>query len=133
VPFCTTLRVLLKPVETRLRIERGRARSITDLAEGVTVAYICQLLPLTCLTPDIVEAILDGRQPKGLRLADVLGNGPMDWEEQRGAWALLNALHRLGYDPAFIRRKGLGGAPLRLRPCTTPVLESSCRRAGSPL
>jgi hypothetical protein len=33
------------------RIESGRAKSITDLAEqeGVTVAYVCRLLPLTCL------------------------------------------------------------------------------------
>jgi hypothetical protein len=70
------------------RIERGRAKSITALAEqeGVTDAYVCRLLPLTCLAPDIVEAIPDGRQPKGLRLADVLGNRPVSWEEQRGVW-----------------------------------------------
>jgi hypothetical protein len=74
----------------RRRIESGQAKSITDRAEqeGVTDAYVCRLLPLTCLAPDIVEAILDGRQPKGLRLADMLGNGPLAWEKQR---------HRLGF------------------------------------
>jgi hypothetical protein len=41
----------------------------------MTDAYACWLLPLTCPAPDIVEAILDGRQPKGLRLAEMLGNG----------------------------------------------------------
>jgi hypothetical protein len=30
-----------------------------------------------------VEAIPDGRQPKGLKLAEMLGNGPLAWEEQR--------------------------------------------------
>ncbi len=47
----------------RRRIESGPAKSITDLAEqeGVTDAYVCRLLSLTCLAPDIVEAILDGR------------------------------------------------------------------------
>jgi hypothetical protein len=69
----------------RHRIESGRAKSITDLAEqeGVTDAYVCRLLPLTCLAPDIVEAILDGRQPKGLRLAELLGNAPLTWTAQR--------------------------------------------------
>jgi hypothetical protein len=69
----------------RRRTESGRAKSITDLAEqeDVTDAYVCRLLPLTCLAPDIVEAILDGRQPKGLRLAEVLGNVPLAWDGQR--------------------------------------------------
>jgi hypothetical protein len=53
----------------------------------VTDAYVCRLLPLTCAAPDIVEAILDGRQPKGLRLAEMLGNGPLTWNEQRSSWA----------------------------------------------
>ncbi len=63
--------------------ERSGRKSITDLAEqeGVTDAYVCRLLPLTCLAPDIVEAILDGRQPKGLRLAEMLGNGPLGWSD----------------------------------------------------
>ena len=51
----------------------------------MTVAYVCRLLPLTCLAPDLVEAILDGRQPKGRRLAEMLGNGPLVWDEQRNA------------------------------------------------
>jgi hypothetical protein len=69
------------------RIESGQTRSITDLAEqeGVTDAYVCRLLPLTCLAPDIVEAVLDARQPKGLRLVEMLGNVSMRWEEQRGS------------------------------------------------
>ena len=82
------IKALGKSHRWRRKIESGQAKSITDLAEqeGVTDAYICRLLPLTCLAPDIVETILDGRQPKGLRLAEMLGNGPLEWEEQRGAW-----------------------------------------------
>jgi hypothetical protein len=84
----TLVRAIVRAHRWRRRIESGQARSITDLAEqeGVTDAYVCRLLPLTCLAPDIVEAILDGRQPKGLRLADMLGNGSVGWEEQRGSW-----------------------------------------------
>jgi hypothetical protein len=82
------IQALVRAHRWRRRIENGQARSITDLAEqeGVTTVYVCRLLPLTCLAPDIVEVLLDGRQPKGLRLAEMLGNGPLGWEEQRGAW-----------------------------------------------
>ena len=87
-PDETLIKTLVRAHRWRRRIESGQAKSITDLAEqeGITDAYVCRLLPLTCLAPDIVEAILDGRQPKGLRLAGVLGNGPPAWKEQRARW-----------------------------------------------
>jgi hypothetical protein len=88
----TLIKALVRAHRWRRRIESGHAKSITDLAEqeGVTDAYVCRLLPLTCRAPDIVEAILDGRQPKGLRLAEMLGNGPLDWHEQRARWGFSN-------------------------------------------
>jgi hypothetical protein len=87
-PDETLIKALVRAHRWRRKIDSGQAKSITDLAEqeGVTDAYVCRLLPLTCLAPDIVEAILDGRQPKGLRLAEMLGNGPVAWEEQRVSW-----------------------------------------------
>ena len=79
---------LVRAHRWRRQIESGKAKSITDLAEqeGVTDAYVCRVLPLTCVAPDIVEAILDGRQRKGLTLAEMLGNGPRGWDEQRARW-----------------------------------------------
>jgi hypothetical protein len=61
----TLIKALVKSHRWRRKIESGQAHSITDLAEqeGVTDAYICRLLPLTCLAPDIVEVIsTDGSQ-----------------------------------------------------------------------
>jgi hypothetical protein len=88
----TLAEALVRAHRWRRRIESGQAKSITDLAEqeGVTDAYVCRLLPLTCLAPDIVEAILDGRQPKGPRLAEMLGNGPFGWDAQRETWGFGN-------------------------------------------
>jgi len=88
------VKALVRAHRWRRRIESGQVKSITDLAEqeGVTDAYVCRLLPLTCLAPDIVEAILDGRQPRWLRLAEVLGNGPLGWEAQRSVWGLPQSL-----------------------------------------
>jgi hypothetical protein len=84
----TLVKALVRAHRWRRQIESGRAKSITDLAEqeGVTDAYVCRLLPLTCLAPDLVEAIIDGRQPKGLRLAEMLGDGPLGWNDQRVNW-----------------------------------------------
>ena len=86
----TFVKALVRAHRWRRQIESGRAKSITHLAEqeGVTVAYVCRLLPLTCLAPAVVEMILDGRQPKGLRLAEMLGNGPVAWEEQRRIYSI---------------------------------------------
>ena len=91
-PDETLIRAFVRGHRWRRRIESGQARSITDLAEQerVTDAYVCRLLPLTCLAPDIVEAILDGRQTRGLRLAEMLGKRPLAWEEQRAEWGFSN-------------------------------------------
>jgi hypothetical protein len=40
------------------------------------------VLRLTLLPPDIVEAILGGRQPAGLQLEDLLRRFPVEWSAQ---------------------------------------------------
>jgi hypothetical protein len=102
----TLVKALLRAHRWRRRIESGEAKSITGLTEqeGVTDAYVCRVLPLTCLAPDIVEAILDGRQPRELKLAAILGNGPMVWEEQRARSGFERApTRRIRSHPGWIR------------------------------
>ena len=84
----TLLKALARAHRWRRMIEGGHCKSITDLAgqEDVTEPYVSRILSLTVLAPDITEAILDGRQPKGLRLAELLRNMPLAWEEQRNAF-----------------------------------------------
>ena len=64
----------------------GRALSLQALAErdGITRRYIRRLVGLAFLSPELVEAILQGRQPIELtatRLTDL--DLPLDWTEQR--------------------------------------------------
>jgi hypothetical protein len=66
-----------RPHGPRAAFRRSMPSTLRDGSIYVDHAYVCRLLPLTCLAPDIVEAILAGRQPKGLRLAEMLGNGPL--------------------------------------------------------
>jgi hypothetical protein len=89
----TLIRALVRAHRWRRQIENGRCKSITDLAaqEGVTDAYVCRLLPLTCLAPDIAEAILDGRQPKALKLVEMgLGMGRSNGRSSASGGAFSN-------------------------------------------
>ena len=54
-------------------------------AERIDRGYLGRILQLTLLAPDIVEAILDGRQPAGLELPRFLDAVPTDWSGQRQA------------------------------------------------
>ncbi|MBN1458348.1 MAG: hypothetical protein JXA57_02345 [Armatimonadetes bacterium] len=66
-------------------IETGRYQSITELAEalGVDRSYVGRILRLALLAPDIVEMIVEGREPSGLSLEQLLKGMPLGWEEQR--------------------------------------------------
>lgn len=81
----TLIRALARAHRWKLLLEEGRFRSAGELAdaEGLTRSFVNRLLRLTLLAPDIVEAILDGRQPKGIQLEDLTRAMPMGWEEQR--------------------------------------------------
>jgi hypothetical protein len=88
LPDDTMVKALVRAHRWRRKIESGAAVSITEVAEqeGVTAPYVYRLLRLTCLAPDIVAAILDGRQPKGVALADLARDVPLDWKEQHARW-----------------------------------------------
>ena len=88
---CSCIKAFVRDIARGARSKPGRqGRYYLTAHESITDAYVCRLLPLTCLAPDIVEAILDGRQPKGLRLAEVLGNGPLGVGDQRVKWSFSN-------------------------------------------
>ena len=63
--------------------EEGRFGTLAELAdaERISRSYVCRVLRLTLLAPDIVERILDGRPTAGL--AQLLKPFPVEWERQR--------------------------------------------------
>jgi hypothetical protein len=50
---------------------------------GLGESYVRRILRLAYLAPDIVEAIAEGRQPRGLTLQRLLSPAPLAWAEQR--------------------------------------------------
>ncbi len=72
------------------QLENGRFGSIRELAEYEKhdSSYISKILSLTLLAPDIVEAILDRRQPDVLTWEELRKPFPMLWSEQRAKWGI---------------------------------------------
>jgi transposase InsO family protein len=68
------------PGERRVR-QHHRARRGQ---EGRPV-YLCRVLRLALLAPEIVEAIMDGRQAEEVTLPALMRGFPVEWEGQR-AW-----------------------------------------------
>lgn len=81
----TLIKALARARRWRRMIETGTVASSRQLAktEKISSSYLARILRLTLLAPDIVDAILDGRQPKGRTLADFMEPFPVDWEAQR--------------------------------------------------
>ena len=83
--------VLVKALARAFRwqrmLEEGRYGSIRELAaaEGVDRAHVGRQLNLTLLAPDVVEDIMDGRDPGGVTLAMLRGGMPVWWEGHRSA------------------------------------------------
>ena len=66
-------------------LEEGRYRSAGEIAkaESVTRSFVNRLIRVTLLAPDIQEAILDSRQPKGMQLEELTRVMSSDWGQQR--------------------------------------------------
>ena len=69
-------------------IDEGVYATTADLARALKVecGWAAEVLRMTMLAPDIVEAIFEGRQPRHLNLHTLRGRQdllPRDWGEQR--------------------------------------------------
>lgn len=81
-------------------LDEGRYTSISEMAaaERIERGYLGSLLRLTLLAPDLVEAVVDGRQPGSLDLPRLLAPFPMGWSAQLSALAAGAAPSRCGLD-----------------------------------
>ncbi len=69
-------------------IDTGEVANATELARRFRLepGWVSEVLRMTRLAPDIIRAVLDGRQPRHLNLHALRGRQaevPLDWDDQR--------------------------------------------------
>jgi hypothetical protein len=79
------IKALARAFRWKRMLDDGRYASISEIAtaEKIDRGFVGCILRLTLLAPDIIEAILDGRQPVSLGLPQLLKPLPIEWERQR--------------------------------------------------
>lgn len=70
-----------------LSAHKGNAYGVPGF-DGFDESYVAKVLRLTLLAPDIIERILDGRQPDVLTWRELIKPFPMLWSEQREKWGI---------------------------------------------
>ena len=78
------LKALARGFRWRRLLETGDFATIEEIAdsEKINPSYVSRVLRMTLLSPDIVEAILAGRQPEGLTMARAMQPFPEEWVRQ---------------------------------------------------
>jgi hypothetical protein len=78
------VKAIARAFRWRDMLESGEYATIREIAgtEKINESYVGRVLRLTLLTPDIVDAILGGRQPASLQLECLLRRFPVGWAEQ---------------------------------------------------
>jgi hypothetical protein len=84
----TLIKALARAHRWKRMLDDGRYGTVTELAAGEKLdrGYLGKILMLTLLAPDIVEAIMDGRQPAELGVHVLREGFPVEWGRQRLAF-----------------------------------------------
>lgn len=82
------IRTIGKAFYWQRMIDTGEVANATELARRFRLepGWVSEVLRMTRLAPDIIRAVLDGRQPRHLNLHALRGRQaevPLDWDEQR--------------------------------------------------
>ncbi len=89
IPTATIDNTMIKAIARAFRwqklLENGTYTCLDDIArsEKIGASFVSRYYRLVLLAPDIVEAILDGRQPAQLTVKNLLKNVPIVWNRQR--------------------------------------------------
>jgi hypothetical protein len=80
----TLIKAVARAFRWRRMLEGGQFATVQELAaaEKINASYVSRVLRLTLLAPDIIEAILDGRQSEGMTLPGLMEGVAAEWARQ---------------------------------------------------
>jgi hypothetical protein len=79
------VKAIARAFRWREMLEDGTYATIREIAaaEKINESYVGRVLRLTLLSPAIVEAVLNGRQPEDFSLDSLMRSFPTGWTEQQ--------------------------------------------------
>jgi hypothetical protein len=82
------VKAIARAFRWRDMLESGEYATIREIAnaEKINETYVGRVLRLTLLASEVVEAIVNGRQPVGLQLDELTKRFPVGWREQRATF-----------------------------------------------
>ena len=83
------IKAFAKAYKWKNTLEENEIGSLAQIAvkENITGAYVSKVFNLNFIAPEIVEKILNGEQPRDLKLQDIImGKVPDLWQEQKEMW-----------------------------------------------
>lgn len=83
------IKAFAKAYKWKKMLDDGEISSLANIAvkENVTGSYVSKVFNLNFVSPAIVKKILNGEQPRDLKLQDILmGKNPDLWQEQQEMW-----------------------------------------------
>jgi hypothetical protein len=120
-PDTTLVKALARAWRWHRMLEEGQFGTLAELAdaERISRSYVCRVLRLALLAPDIVEGILDGRPTAGL--AQFLKALPVEWEKQRQQSFEAGSTMRDQSGTATKLNSSVGPSPSVRQPCPPAV------------
>ncbi len=81
----TMVKALARAFRWQALLENGTYGCIEDIArcEKIGASFVSRIVKLALLAPDIVEAILNGKQPANVTLGELMKPLPVEWDKQK--------------------------------------------------
>ena len=78
------LKALARGFRWQKMLREGDYQTLEEIAdaENINPSYVSRVLRMTLLSPEIVEAIVAGRQPLRLTMARAMRPFPVEWSQQ---------------------------------------------------